>query len=200
MKKSLGTWNKVYYILGGGLILYVLFRLFKKKEIPQPKTLEELPINPFPFVNNPTRQEVFDWFKQEESIRYKAYPDGGKFSIGLGHQIKVPEENYLLNATITQNQVLELFDKDIRWTLEAINKNVKVPLNKNQKLALMSLVYNIGEPRFKTTNLLKELNKGNYTGAAFLFPSTIVTSQGVFNQGISNRRKKEQALFNKPVR
>lgn len=200
MKKSLATWNRVYYILGGGLILYVLFRLFKKKEIPQPKTLEELPINPFPFVNNPTRQEVFDWFKQEESIRYKAYPDGGKFSIGLGHQIKVPEENYLLTATITQEQVLELFDKDIRWTLDAINKNVKVPLNKNQKLALMSLVYNIGEPRFKTTNLLKELNKGNYTGAAFLFPSTIVTSQGVFNQGISNRRKKEQALFNKQVR
>jgi len=200
LKKSLGTWNKVYYILGGGLILYVLFRLFKKKEIPQPKTLEELPINPFPFVNNPTRQEVFDWFKQEESIRYKAYPDGGKFSIGLGHQIKVPEENYLLTATITQEQVLQLFDKDIRWTLEAINKNVKVPLNKNQKLALMSLVYNIGEPRFKTTNLLRELNKGNYNGAALLFPSTIVTSQGVFNQGIFNRRKKEQALFNKQVR
>jgi lysozyme len=164
-----------------------------------PKTLEEFPTNPFPYVNNPTRQEIFDWFKQEESIRYKAYPDGGKFSIGLGHQIKVPEENYLLTATITQDQVLQLFDKDIQWTVAAINKNVKVPLNKNQKLALMSIVYNVGEPNFKRTNLLKELNKGNYNGAAFLIPTTITTSQGIFNPVIATRRKKEQALFNKPV-
>jgi lysozyme len=145
-----------------------------------------------------TQQEIFDWFRGREAIKYKAYKDGPGFAIGLGHFIK-PNESYLLTKTITQDEVLALFNEDIKWVLEAIRLNVKKPINKNQKLALMSLVYNIGPIGFKSSELLKKLNEGNYAAAAGLFPITRITSQGVYSQGLVNRRKLEQALFLKPV-
>jgi len=57
----------------------------------------------------------------------------------------------------------------------------------------------VGPNAFKNSQLVKRLNEGNYTGAAVLFPTSIVTSQGIFNQGLVNRRKLEQQLFSKQV-
>jgi lysozyme len=145
-----------------------------------------------------TQQEIFDWFVAREGLRYNKYPDAGGFAIGIGHFIKPGEEN-LLYKTLTQQEVLDLFNKDFKEVLNTVNTNVKVPLNKNQKLAMLSYAWNVGPTAFKNSQLVKRLNEGNYTGAAVLFPTSIVTSQGIFNQGLVNRRKLEQQLFSKPV-
>lgn len=144
-----------------------------------------------------SKQEIFDWFAAEEGVAYTKYPDAGGFSIGIGHFIK-PNEGHLLNKTLTQNEVLDLFNEDIKWVNDSINKNVKVPLNKNQRLALMSLVFNIGSPAFEKSTLLKRLNERNYTAAALEFPRWRL-SQGKINTALVRRRQKEQALFSKPV-
>lgn len=198
-KKLYTGWNMVWPYVVGVLILFALFRRFRKGK--QQKNLEDFPTQPKNLVQKQTeltQQEIFDWFVSREGLRYNAYPDAGGFAIGIGHFIK-PNEQELKTKTLTQQEVLDLFNKDLKDVLETINKNVKVPINKNQKLALMSFAWNVGPKGFANSQLLKRLNEGNYNGAAVLFPTSIVTSQGVFNQGLLNRRKLEQQLFSKPV-
>ena len=201
MLKKLSSGSNILFLYASGvLILFVIFRLFRKKAIPE-TNLADFPIEPpRPPLRNTelTQQEIFNYFKDTEGLKYTSYPDAGGFSIGLGHFIK-PNESYLLTKTLTQDEVLALFNEDIKWVLDSIRSNVKVPINKNQKLALMSLIYNIGPTGFKTSNLLKKLNEGNYSAAAGLFPLTRPTVKGVFSPTLAARRRKEQALFNKLV-
>ena len=203
LRKSSSGWNIVFLLLSGGLLAFVIFRFFRKKRQENqviPSTLEDFPAEPDNYVyklTEPTRREIINWFIQEEQLSYVKYPDAGGFSIGIGHFIK-PNEGYLLNKTLTQEEVYDLFDGDLKWVLAAINKHVKVPLNKNQKLALMSFVFNIGEPRFSTSTLLKKLNVYNYTAAALEFPNWRI-SEGKINPVLVERRKREQSLFSKPV-
>lgn len=189
----------LFRLVSGALILYAIFRLFRKKTV-LPTRLQDFQTEPNNYVykvNEPTQQEIFNFLSREEGIAYKKYPDAKGFSIGIGHFIK-PEEGYLLNKTLTDQEVLDLFNKDIQWVLRSINKNVKVPLNKNQKLALISFVFNIGDPQFFTSTLLKRLNLRNYTAAALEFQNWRL-SEGRINLGLVERRKREQALFSKQV-
>jgi lysozyme len=137
-------------------------------------------------------------------VRYKAYPDGKdekgnpKFAIGMGHQILAGEE-YLFNTTISEQKVRELFKSDIEKVVKDVNSLVKVPLTRNQKLALVSIRYNVGPGGFRSGKLISTLNMGNYGGVAAIIPNFITTSNGgIFNQGLKNRRMSEAALFIKP--
>jgi lysozyme len=133
----------------------------------------------------------------------KAVPDGKDklgnqlFSIGYGHQIQ-PNEIELMTQTITPEKALELFAKDIEAIRKQMNSLIKVPINKNQQLALLSLRYNIGGEAFKDSTLLKLLNQGNYTGAALRFAEWRL-SEGKISNGLVNRRERERQLFSKPV-
>lgn len=206
-KKSYRTWSTAFLYLGGGLILFALFRLFRKKKkgvIPEPsKTDTKVPFAPD--KNQLTYNEIFNWLRQKESVTYTAKRDGvdrqgnPKFSIGMGHQIQ-PGEEYLFNTTITEDKVIELFKKDIDSVIKDVNSAVKVPLNKNQQLALISIRYNVGPGGFRSGLLLQRLNAGDYAGTAVLIPTFITTSDGgKFNLGLQNRRKSERDLFIKPV-
>jgi len=206
-KKSFRIWSTGLLYLSGGLILYVLFRLFRKKKkgvIPEPsKTGTQVPFAAD--KNQLTYNEIFNWLRQKESVTYTAKRDGvdrqgnPKFSIGMGHQIQ-PGEEYLFNTTITEDKVIELFKKDIDSVIKDVNSVVKVPLNKNQQLALISIRYNVGPGGFRSGLLLQRLNAGDYAGTAVLIPTFITTSDGgKFNLGLQNRRKSERDLFIKPV-
>jgi lysozyme len=192
--------------LSGGLILYVLFRLFRKKEKQiETQTSQPITFSPTPEKAKPTYEEYFNWLRLKESVTYTAKRDGQDkqgnplFSIGMGHQI-VPGEEYLLNRTISEQEVRELFKKDIEKVVQDVDSVVKVPLNRNQKLALVSIRYNVGPGGFRSGNLLSTLNSGDYQKASFLIPNFIVTSNGgVYNQGLANRRRTEAVLFSKPV-
>jgi GH24 family phage-related lysozyme (muramidase) len=202
LKKSSITWNTVLVFLSGGLLLYVLSRLFRKKTSQSNSTQSEgLTFSPTPTKSQLTYQEIFDWLRLRENVTYTAKRDGQdskgnpKFSIGMGHQIQ-PGEEYLFNTTISEQKVRELFKKDIEEITKDVEKSVFVPLNRNQKLALISIRYNVGTGGFKSGKLLSTLNTGNYAGAAAIIPTFIVTSNGgIFNLGLQNRRKLEQALF-----
>jgi lysozyme len=165
--------------------------------------------NPFPMLSfspspakaNLTYEQLLNWIGRLENVRYTAKKDGidkdgnPLFSIGYGHQIKKGEE-YLLYTTINEQKARELFKTDIEEIVKDVDSVVKVPLNQNQKLALVSIRYNVGPAGFRSRNLVSTLNKYDYSGAAFIIGDFITTSNGgVFNQGLKNRRMKEQALF-----
>lgn len=134
-------------------------------------------------------KSTLDFIIEVEGFEQKAYKDSkGLLTIGVGHLIK-PDEQHLVNANLTKDQVYELLQKDLNWCEEAVTKNVKVPLNQNQYDALYSLCFNIGAPNFSKSEVVKNLNKGDYKKAADAIlnwnrPSVLI-----------KRRKKERELF-----
>jgi len=207
-KKSSNGWSTGVLYAVGALILFVLFRLLKMKKpaIPKPTTgFKPTPIQPNKDILS--FDEIFQWLKKEEvgskGALLKAVPDGKDkkgnqlFSIGYGHQIQ-PNEIELMTQTITEEKALELFAKDIEGIRKQMNSLIKVPINKNQQLALLSLRYNIGGEAFKDSSLLRLLNQGNYTGAALRFAEWRL-SNGVISRGLVARRERERILFSKPI-
>ena len=198
LKKQSKFWNTFYRLVAGVLILYGVFRFIKMKKqaIPSP-TMDSKP-------NILSFDEIYTWLRaQEGPPSYSAIKDGKKkdgtqlYSIGLGHQIQ-PDELYLMTALLNDEQVLEIFKKDIEEIRSSMNKVIKVPINKNQALALLSLRYNIGGPAFDKSTLLRILNTKNYNGASLRFAEWRLT-EGKINQGLVNRRERERQLFVKPV-
>jgi lysozyme len=207
-KKLSFGWNTALVYLGGASILYALFRLLKKekKQKTQDEVLQETPVasTPSPIIRQATYEDYFNWIRMLENVTYRAKRDGkdksgnALYSIGMGHQIQ-PGEEYLLNKTITEDEVRALFKKDIEKVARDVESVVRVPLTKNQKIALVSIRYNTGSGGFRSGNLLSTLNSGNYAKTAILIPDFITTSDGgIFNPGLRNRRLKERNLFVNP--
>ena len=198
MKKQSKFWNTFYRLAVGGLILYVVSRFIKMKKSAIPNlTTDSKP-------ENLSFNEIYTWLRSQEGPpSYSAVKDGKKkdgtqlYSIGLGHQIQ-PNEEYLMTAILNDEQVLEIFKKDIEGIRLGMNRVIKVPINKNQQLALLSLRYNIGGPAFDKSTLLRRLNERNYSDAAMRFAEWRL-SEGKINQGLVNRRERERQLFVKPV-
>ena len=189
----------MFYLLAvGGLILFAVFRFIKMKKSAILKPTKESKPDTLSF------DEIYQWLRtQEGPPSYSAVKDGKKkdgtqlYSIGLGHQIQ-PNEFDLMNALLNDEQVLEIFKKDIEGIRLGMNKVIKVPINKNQQLALLSLRYNIGGPAFDNSTLLQRINERNFSDAAMRFAEWRL-SEGKINQGLVNRREKERQLFSKPV-
>jgi GH24 family phage-related lysozyme (muramidase) len=218
LKKSSIIWNTVLAYLSGALILFVLFRLWARKKkisfnvegpvedsvIPSQSSKPSgtgITFSPTPQQSEPTYEEYFNWLRLKEGVIYTAKRDGqdengnAKFSIGMGHQI-LPNEEYLMNRKISEEEVRQLFKSDIEKIVRDVNSVVRVPLTRNQKLALVSIRYNVGSGGFRSGNLLSTLNQRKYPETAAIIPTFRVTSNGgFFNLGLQNRRKSEQALF-----
>lgn len=69
----------------------------------------------------------------------------GRLTAGMGHLL--PPSTSLHNGSpITQDQCDEWARADLQAACDAVNRHVSVPVNQNQFDALVSLVFNIGEP------------------------------------------------------
>ena len=134
-------------------------------------------------------QSTLAFITKEEGARNKAYKDSkGLWTIGVGHLIK-PDEQYLITATLTNEQVEELLRSDLKWCSEAVESSVKVPLDQNQFDALYSLCFNIGETAFKKSTVVRKLNENDFKGAA---DAILMWNKPAV---LENRRKRERALF-----
>lgn len=81
---------------------------------------------------------------------------------------------------------------------DAVARLVTVSINQNERDALISFSYNVGEGNLAKSTLLKRLNKGDRVGAAKEFDRW-TRAQGIIMPGLVSRRKREAALFLKPV-
>jgi len=199
LKKQSKYWNTFYLLASGGLILYVVSRFIKVKKsaIPKPKLNKSNSPNVLNF------DEVYQWIKTREGVNVFPVPDGKTkegiqlFSIGLGHQIQ-PNEVEALKGPLNEKQITDLFKKDFEKIRVSMNRVIKVPINKNQQLALFSLRYNIGEGAFNSSTLLKHLNESDFKKAELEFAKWRIF-EGKINKGLVNRRELERQLFIKPV-
>jgi len=138
-------------------------------------------------------KSTFDFITNFEGKRNKAYKDSkGLWTIGVGHLIK-SDEQYLLNAVLTDQQVEDLFKSDLKWCDEAVMNSVRAPLNQNQYDALYSLCFNIGADHFKQSEVVQHINQLDYTKAADAFLNWSKPAV------LKPRRQKERQLFLTPV-
>lgn len=129
--------------------------------------------------------------KSFEGCKLTAYQDGGGvWSIGYGHT--GPEVTRGL--TITQANADSLLKQDTLKAANAVMLNTMVALTQNQFDALTDFAFNCGIGAFRTSTLLRLLNKGDYQGAkAQLIRWNKDNGKEV--EGLTRRRKAEQDLF-----
>lgn len=141
-------------------------------------------------VNALTLRKLKLW----EGLRLEAYQDdGGVWTIGYGHTRGVKRGD-----TCTEIQAERWLRQDVRLAEEAVDGKVKVALTDNQFGALVSFTFNVGVEGFRTSTLLKRLNKGDYESVpAQLMRWNKVTVNGkkVPNRGLTNRRSAEIGLW-----
>ena len=134
--------------------------------------------------------------KAFEKCRLKAYKDGGGvWTCGWG----ATGPGVTSSTVWTQAQADKRFEDDVNKTEGVVASLIHVQVSSNQLSALVSFTYNVGANNFRTSTLLKKLNKGDYVLAdEFL---RWVFDNKVFVQGLMNRRVAEAALFteNEPL-
>lgn len=138
--------------------------------------------------------------KRYEGLELRAYPDpgtGGKpYTIGYG-TTRIDGRPVVPGMTITEQEAERYLAADVAQFAKAVNRAVTVPINQNQRDALISLTYNIGIGAFKRSTLLRRLNAGDTPGAAAEFERWIHAGGRVM-AGLVKRRKEERALFETP--
>jgi lysozyme len=135
----------------------------------------------------------------------------GIWTIGYGRALRTPDGKRFLNresdkteayrqyGMITEPQAEQFLLEDTAEIERFVIKSVRKPLTENQKGALVSLAYNIGNSAFSTSTVLRKLNEGDYQAAANAFG---LWKKGTVNgvkktlAGLVNRRAKEVELFN----
>lgn len=130
-----------------------------------------------------------------KACAYKPTPND-VWTIGYGHTGLVDGKPITKGMVITKEKAEELYRNDFKAHIAPIKK-VKVSLTGNQKIALASLIYNIGGGAFDNSTLLKKLNNGDYKGASDEFDKWVYQN-GKKLKGLVNRRKREKELFLTP--
>jgi lysozyme len=140
-------------------------------------------------------QEGFALTKQFEGCKLTAYADqGGVWTIGYGHTGPAVHAG----LTMTQAEVDSCLEGDLASAVACVNKLVTANINQNQFDALVDFVFNLGCGSLRTSQLLREVNSGNFDAAAAQFQRWAHVGS-VLVPGLLRRRQAEAALFSKPV-
>jgi lysozyme len=147
-------------------------------------------------INGETLQHVKRW----EGLKLTAYPDpgsrdGAPWTIVYGPTSDGHMKVYR-GLTITPAQAEAALEYDLNETAAAVESLVHVDLTDNQFGALVSFAFNVGVEAFKTSTLLKKLNKGDYAAV----PAEMARwkyNDGEVMDGLINRRAAEAGLWAK---
>lgn len=85
----------------------------------------------------------------------------------------------------------------LQWIEIAVGLDIFSRLNPNQLIALVSLYYNLGDPR-KTPRLIEKLKNLDFDGACLEFADCnkiTISGNKVVSRGLDARRKREMELF-----
>ncbi len=146
-------------------------------------------------------EKMFDlsgqkFLSDREGTRYKAYRDSkGIPTIGRGITYYEDGSPVKMGDTITPEREIQLFNNTILYYVRKVNEYVTSNINQNQFNALVSFVYNIGTTAFKTSTILKLINKNPNNPAIRAQFMRWVYSGGKKIAGLVNRRKKESDLY-----
>ncbi len=146
-------------------------------------------------------EKMFDlsgqkFLSEREGTKYKSYQDSkGVWTIGRGITYYEDGTKVKKGDTISVEREIQLFNNTIQYYVRKVNEYVTSNINQNQFNALVSFVYNIGTGAFKTSTILRLINKNpndKNIRAQFM---RWVYSGGKKIPGLVNRRKYESDLY-----
>jgi lysozyme len=117
---------------------------------------------------------------------------GKVWNIGVGLTKGVTKDTVWTQAQLDAAEQSEFADVEA-----CVARSVKVPITDNERVALESLAYNIGDSGFEHSSVLRELNAGHYDAACQAF-ALWNRAGGKVCPGLINRRKAEMQLFRHP--
>ena len=117
----------------------------------------------------------------------------GKWTIGYGHTRGVKSG---LRASVDECE--KMLMEDLHEAGNAVRSAVSVPLSQHQYDALVSFVFNLGAGNFRSSTLLKKLNKGLYEeipAQILRWNKARVDGKLTELRGLTRRRTAEAALW-----
>ena len=146
-----------------------------------------------------------DIIKESEGLRLKPYKCSADIStIGYGNTFYENGKKVTMkDKEITIERAEELLNWYVdTYIINAIEELVTIELNDNQKSALASFIYNLGTPNFKSSTLLKTLNKSSFDAMKaqwMLWCKAKVKGVSTVIPGLRTRRQRELDLFFTPI-
>lgn len=146
---------------------------------------------------------------EEEALKNRAYTDQeGNWTIGVGHlltQRELETKKVKINDTyvpwaqgLSNIQIMDLLEDDLREFETAVTRGVTVPLSQNQFDALVIFAFNVGAANFLGSTLLRKLNEGDYGSVPTQlrrWNKITVKDEKVVSKGLVNRREAEVAIW-----
>ncbi|EDL52612.1 putative lysozyme protein R of prophage CP-933K [Vibrio mediterranei AK1] len=130
----------------------------------------------------------------EEGCRLKPYQcSADVWTAGLGHTQSINQDTKL-----TEQQVAELFVKDIAVAERVVNKHITQTPTQGEYDMMVSFVFNLGAGNFTRSTLLKKFNQGDHQGACNEYPRWVFVNSKDCRlaesncAGIPKRRSKER--------
>ena len=140
-------------------------------------------------------KQAREFIAESEGFRDVAYQDSkGVWTIGYGHTGMVDGKPITKGIKISKEKAEELYSEDFINHIKPLEK-IQTKLTKNQKIALASLIYNVGAPGLETSNMYKKIQAGDIEGAASEFDDWDgIKINGVKHpvKGLTIRRKKKK--------
>lgn len=120
----------------------------------------------------------------------------GFATIGFGHLLRfspcTAEDRELWWS---KRKALAQLDKDLRDAAGDVRRLVRVPLSADQRSALISFTFNVGQTALRDSTLRRLLNGGNYRAAADQLLRWVHGPGAVELPGLHRRRAAERQLF-----
>ena len=141
-----------------------------------------------------TSPRGIELIKRFEGLALQVYSDAAGYkTIGYGHVLQAGEDAIFANG-ITEADAEDLLVADLAHAERTVSRNARSDLNQNQFDALVSLCFNIGSRRFKTSTVLRLAN----ARAGLDVPLALLQwrkSGGVILKGLVRRRLEEGLLY-----
>lgn len=141
-----------------------------------------------------TTKAGLEFIKAFEGFRARAtrLPDG-RWTIGHGHVRSARE-----GVRISRDDAEALLIYDLRKIEAEIDDLLLSPLDENQYDALVSFVYNISAGQFRQSEVLRLINRGDHTAAAFAMEAwrkARINGKLQIVDALVRRRAAEKAMF-----
>jgi len=107
--------------------------------------------------------------REHEGFRNKAYPDTlGNWTIGVGHLIKLPDEEYLINIRLKDYEVEHIFNTDLNQAIDDARKFVDEKLIHEEAFEIIvDMAFNLGLTRLSQFKKFQQaLINNNYEKAS----------------------------------
>ena len=136
-----------------------------------------------------------EFIKRHEGLRTTAYQDvAGFWTIGYGHLIKLPYEEWLMEQPIGEELATNILKEDLAIAERCVNLHVHIELDQEQFDALVSFTFNLGCGALERSTLRALLNMGQRERAAEQFQRWNKAGGKVW-AGLTKRRLEEKRLF-----